>query len=239
MQTATLGDTIGDLVTSNPSRARLFENLGLDYCCGGRKPLAQACQEKGLDAPTVLKLLVGFDEQVSPSQGELSWSDASLTSLANHIEHTHHAYLKAELPRLGHLVTHVAERHGGHAPHLIRLRDTFIPLKMELQAHMAAEEEVVFPACRALETGASRADRLDGSIALMVQEHDQAGEALSRIRELTDGFVLPPDACNTYRVMYAALGEFAEDMHRHVHKENSILFPRAIEAERKQRSATT
>ncbi|RYY87059.1 MAG: iron-sulfur cluster repair di-iron protein, partial [Comamonadaceae bacterium] len=142
---ATLQDTIGDLVTSNLSRARLFESLGLDYCCGGRKSLAQACHEKGLDPATVLKVLVGFDEQVPPDGDDASWADASLTALADHIERTHHAYLKVELPRLAQLVSHVAERHGRESPHLIQLRDTFLPLKMELQAHIGAEEEVVFP----------------------------------------------------------------------------------------------
>lgn len=235
-QTALEQTTIGQLVTANPARARLFESLGLDYCCGGKKPLAQACAEKQLDAATVVRLVHAFDAQVDARPGDESWADATLSALADHIERRHHAYLKAELPRLEYLVRRVAERHGARDPHLIAVRDTFLPLKMELEAHMSAEEDVVFPACRALERDAPLSPALEGNLGQMVHEHEFAGEALSRIRDLTAGFTPPAGACNTYRVMYAALAELAEDMHRHVHKENSILFPKAIELERKRKA---
>lgn len=233
---ATLETTIGQLVTSRPGRARLFESLGLDYCCGGKKPLAQACMEQGIDAATVLRLVQTFDEQVPEVPGE-NWSGTTMTALADHIEQTHHVYLKIELPRLEHLVRHVAARHGDRSPHLLELRDTFLPFKAKIEFHTAREELTIFPACRALER--SGATSIDGDeptstgIAKMIAEQGEAGDTLSRIRKLTDGFTPPTGACNTYRVMYAALAELAEDMHRHVHKENSILFPKALEAERK------
>ena len=236
----TMETTIGQMVTVRPNRARLFESLGLDYCCGGKKPLAVACAEKGMDAATVLRLVDAFDAQVPGGPGDESWSGATLTELADHIERTHHAYLKTELPRLEQLVRHVAERHGDRDARLVELRDIFLPFKAELEAHMAEEEAVVFPACRRLERASEEAagEAIATDIAEMVLEHEEAGAALSRIRDVTSGFTPPAGACNTFRVMYASLAELAEDMHRHVHKENSILFPKALEAERRLRERT-
>src|SRR5215217_6454151 len=114
-----LETTVGQLVTDRPARARIFESFGIDYCCGGKKPLAQAIAEKGLDANAVLGVLEAFDEQAPAS--ERNWGEATLTALADHIEQTHHAYLKNELPRLEYLVNKVANRHGGHTPQLVEL----------------------------------------------------------------------------------------------------------------------
>ncbi len=233
---ATLETTIGQLVTSRPGRARLFESLGLDYCCGGRKPLVQACAEKGMDVATVLRLVHDFDKRVTEVPDE-NWSGATITALANHIENTHHAYMKTELPRLEHLVRHVAARHGDRNPHLVELRDTFLSFKAKMESHGAREEASVFPACRALDVSGPASILGDGpastGIAELIAEHEEAGDALSRIRELTNGFTPPADACNTYRVIYSALAEMTEDLHRHVHKENNILFPKALDAKRK------
>jgi regulator of cell morphogenesis and NO signaling len=228
-----LDTTVGQLVTARPGRARIFESFGIDYCCGGKKPLAQAIREKGLDAKTVLGILDVFDEQGPAS--ERDWSTSTLKDLADHIEQTHHAYLKNELPRLEYLVHKVASRHGSHTPALLELASIFDAFKAELESHMLKEESVLFPLCRKLDLESSPPPpyrvSIENPIAVMIREHDDAGAALARMRELTDDYTPPPDACNTYRALFDSLRQMEMDMHRHVHKENSILFPKAIEVE--------
>jgi regulator of cell morphogenesis and NO signaling len=234
-RTSKLDTTVGQLVTERPGRARVFEAFGIDYCCGGKKPLAQAIQEKGLDQQTVLTILNAFDEQAT--YAELDWSKASPTALADHIEQTHHAYLKSELPRREYLVNKVANRHGSHTPHLIDLARVFAAFKLELESHMQKEEVVLFPICRQLDNATApqrfHCGTVENPIAVMVREHEDAGDALKRMRELTNDYTPPIDACNTYRALFDSLRELERDMHRHVHKENSILFPKALELEQK------
>lgn len=226
---ATLDQTVGQLVTERPNRARVFETFGIDYCCGGKQPLREACEKKGIDATTVLKVLAMLDEQMP--EPERDWSQASMTELCAHIEQTHHAYLKRELPRLEYLVCRVAQRHGDTQPHLVQLRDVFLGFKAELEEHMIKEERILFPACRQLDGAESLPafcfDTVDSPVKQMVHEHNDAALALHRMRQLTSGYTPPMSACNTYRAMYDALAELERDMHRHVHKENSILFPKA------------
>jgi regulator of cell morphogenesis and NO signaling len=228
-----LQTTIGQLVTERPARARIFESFGIDYCCGGKKPLADAIREKALDEKAVLGVLAAFDAQ-SP-QAERDWSKATLTELADHIEETHHAYLKLELPRLEFLVNKVANRHGDHTPALIELAHVFNAFKAELESHMMKEEQVLFPICRQLDTATGpqqfHCGSVENPIAMMVHEHDDAGRAMERMRALTNDYTAPIDACNTYRAMFDSLHQLEQDMHRHVHKENSILFPRTVEVE--------
>lgn len=239
MSSATLEQTVGQLVTERPGRARVFETFGIDYCCGGKQPLKQACEAKGVDADTVLKVLAMLDEQ--QPENERDWSQATMTELACHIEQTHHAYLKRELPRMEYLVCRVAERHGAHQAHLVPLRDTFLAFKSEMEDHMIKEERVLFPLCRTLEHAESLPEvhcgSVDNPVKQMVHEHNDAALALHRMRQLTNGYTPPAEACNTYRAMYDALSELERDMHRHVHKENSILFPKAQEKEWQLRSA--
>ena len=235
MTSISLEKTIGELVSARPGRARIFESFGIDYCCGGKKPLGVSIREKNLDEKTVLGILEAF-ESAAPSN-EPDYSRLSLCALADHIEQTHHAYLKSELPRLEFLVNKVAARHGEHRPQLVELAHVFNAFKAELESHMQKEEAVLFPICRQLKR-AEAAQRfhcgsVQNPIAVMVQEHEDAGEALRRMRELTDDFTPPADACNTYRALFASLKELEFDMHRHVHKENSILFPKAAEIEAK------
>jgi regulator of cell morphogenesis and NO signaling len=226
--------TVGQMVVERPSRARIFETLGIDYCCGGRKPLSQACEESGLQLDDVLRQL---DESSAPdAPAERDWATASMTDLCDHIEAAHHAWLRQELPRLAFLTHKVASRHGEHRPALIEVHHVFLHLKAELESHMMKEEQVLFPICRHFD----RIDTLpqlhcgsvNSPIEVMIREHDDAGDALARIRELTDNFRLPDDACNTYRALFDSLEQLERDMHQHVHKENNILFPKAIRAER-------
>jgi regulator of cell morphogenesis and NO signaling len=231
--TSILDTTVGQLVTERPSRAKIFESFGIDYCCGGKKPLAKACAEKGIDPNTVAGILTAFDEQ--RPETETDWSTRTMTELADHIEATHHAYLKQELPRVEALAEKVANRHGDHGPQLFELFQVFNGFKAELVSHMWKEEQVLFPLVRRLDSGdhaaASHCGSVQNPIRVMMQEHDDAGDAMARMRQLTDNYTPPADACNTYRALFDSLKQIEQDMHRHVHKENSILFPKAVEAE--------
>lgn len=224
--------TIGELVARWPSRSRVFEKLGLDYCCGGKRPLSQACDEKGIDASTVLTILLAAEEGATSL--EQDWTRATLADLSRHIEQTHHAYLKRELPRLEATVHKVAAVHGDHYPWLLEFERVYTDFAAEMTAHMMKEEQVLFPLIRKLETGeAGPAARGVGNpIHVMEDEHDDAARSLARMRELSAGFAPPVDACNTFRAMLDGLSELEVETHRHVHKENSILFPKALELER-------
>ncbi|HZW08325.1 MAG TPA: iron-sulfur cluster repair di-iron protein [Phycisphaerales bacterium] len=231
--------TLGDIVARHPQTARVLESLGLDYCCGGGKPLGQTCREKGLDAGAVLEQIRASLAEPSP---EGDWVSATMTQLADHIEQTHHEYLRRELPRLTGLLRKVVGAHGDRRPELAALQEVFAGFAEELADHMMKEERMLFPWIRRLEAGAPAAQlpgwSVAGPVACMMHEHDGAGDALARMRGYTDGFTAPADACGTFRALYAALGELERDMHRHVHKENNILFPRAIAAEVAARART-
>ena len=231
--------TVGQLVVERPARARVFERLGIDYCCGGKIPLSQACEKKGLALDVVVQALE-VAEFSSPR--DRNWANASLTELANHIQETHHAYLKEELPRLEFFLNKMANKHGPTQPHIVELRDAFVAFKAELEQHMLKEEQILFPLCRQLDAAdgpvSFHCGSIENPIAVMVREHDDAGHAMERMRELTNGYHAPEDACNTYRAVFYSLGELEADMHQHVHKENNILFPKAIAAETAAASAT-
>lgn len=226
--------SVAELVVERPSRARVFEKLGIDYCCGGKKPLEQACIERDLDFSAVVSELE--QEQAAPRQGERNWASASLTDLCDHIEETHHEYLKEELPRLEFLTAKVAGRHGDKQPALVEVQRVFAGLKAEMDAHMVKEERVLFPLCRQLDVvdqlPAMHCGSVGNPIEVMIREHEHTGDALAQIRALTENYTCPPDACSTYRAMFDALEHLEHDLHEHVHKENNILFPKAIRVER-------
>ncbi|MEP0841441.1 MAG: iron-sulfur cluster repair di-iron protein [Phycisphaerae bacterium] len=225
--------TVGQLVAERPSRARVFERFEIDYCCGGKQPLAEACAERGLDPESVLAELRAADAAPHPS--ETDWTTAPLGDLCDHIVAAHHAYLRRELPRLEAMSEKVAEVHGRREPHLRELAAVFAALHEELDQHMAKEEQVLFPLVRLLESSTALPSFHCGSVAnpirVMEHEHDDAGAALTRMRRLTGGYAPPPEACNTYRALLDGLAELEADLHRHIHKENNILFPRAAALE--------
>lgn len=224
--------TVGDLVKDRPARSRIFEQLKIDYCCGGKLPLAEACAKKGLDAEVVLGQIADADAR---DEGFADADAMGLTELADHIEQTHHAYLRAELPRLDFMTRKVAAVHGEGEPRLDEIRETFVAFQQELLSHMMKEEQVLFPLIRQLEQAdepvAFHCGSLANPIRMMEHEHDNAGSALERFAELTDGYTPPEWACNTFRAMYDALADLEQNMHQHVHKENNVLFPKALELE--------
>jgi len=232
---ATPETTVRDIALEQPASIRVFENFGIDYCCGGRKPLAQACEEQSIELNTVM---AAIEEATSTGQPESrDWAQAPLEAICKHIVERHHAYVRAELPRLELLAEKVVVRHGSTHPELEQIQQLVESVGEELLQHLSKEEMVLFPYVTNLERNlASCGPRPLGCfgavrnpIRMMMAEHDAAGDALAQMRKLSHNFTPPEGACPTYRGFYQALSEFEKDLHQHVHLENNILFPRAIE----------
>jgi len=225
--------TVAELVTERPARARVFERHGIDYCCGGHRPLVEAAVERGVVTASLLAELAAVEAECEAET--IDWSQRSMTELADHIEQTHHEFLRTELPRLTMLVDKVANVHGAAHPWMIQIRTIFGGLCAELDSHMMKEEQILFPICRQLEQPGARAAFHCGSvrnpIRVMEHEHDNAAQALEAMRELSSGYTPPEGACNTFRVVLDSLAQLEGDLHRHIHKENHILFPKAAAAE--------
>ena len=236
-----LESTVGQLVRELPARSRVFEQLKIDYCCGGKISLRDACRRRQISPEEVLKKLDACQPQSPADVGPVDADAMDLTELADHVEQTHHAYLKRELPRLDFMTEKVARVHGEHEPRLHDVRRAFVAFREEVEPHMLKEERVLFPMIRELEASSGVPDFHCGSLAnpinQMEHEHDQAGDALEIMRTATDDFTPPSWACNTYRAMLDALEELEQDMHQHVHKENNVMFPKAIELETQRRQA--
>jgi regulator of cell morphogenesis and NO signaling len=239
MNSFTPENTVGEIAAALPLSARLFEQLGIDYCCGGRAALRDACTAKGLDPLDVIHRIQNAAPPTAtpPAATTIDWLSAPLDALIDHILATHHTYTKSQLPRLDAMLEKILSKHGGlHGDVLHPLAETFRPMREELEGHLMKEETILFPLIRQLEASGSGDSRFPcGSvrnpIRVMTMEHDSAGQALVRMRELTAGYTAPDDACNTFRAFYAELAELERDLHRHIHLENNILFPRAVELE--------
>lgn len=216
--------TLAELVTRRPELARHLEARSLDYCCHGRRSLAEAATAAGLDPGTVVEELRAVASEGPPP----GWAGFTPAELVDHIESTHHAYLHKELPRLAALAEKVAGVHGDRHPELVEVRSTFDRVHAELVPHLEVEETRVFPFVRDLESGRAAPSELEPlrePMAQLLVEHDSAGELLERIVELTDRYSLPGDACASYTALYQGLAQFESDLHLHVHKENNLLFP--------------
>ncbi|MBP9092192.1 iron-sulfur cluster repair di-iron protein [bacterium] len=228
-------ETVGMLVAEQPLRAAVFDHFGIDYCCGGRQTLLAACERGGIAPDTVIASLVDNDAKVEVDQSALNWLNASLTELANHIEQTHHVYLKSELPRLQALADKVAKVHGVREPRLVKVAAIFSAMSEELLEHTAKEELVLFPFMRLLDQGKGRPNAPFSTVAKPVtcleSEHDDAGAALMQLRQLTDQYVPPEGACASWQALLAGLAHLDQDLRIHIHKENSILFPLAVKTE--------
>lgn len=224
--------TVGEWVRDNPARSRVFEKLKIDYCCGGKVPLAQVCAKKGVDTATILEQLL----QTGAADGSLVDADAmGFGELIDHIVAAHHDYLREELPRIDFMARKVAAVHGEGEPRLYQIRDVFIPFADDMLMHMEKEERILFPMIRELEEASEATEFHCGSVSnpihRMEQEHEEAGQALEHFRALTDEYAPPQWACNTFRALYNALAELESNMYQHVHKENNVLFPKAMARE--------
>jgi regulator of cell morphogenesis and NO signaling len=231
MGTIDLEATLGDIVTAHPQVARELERRGLDYCCGGRRSLADACREEGLDPRTVAAELAA----VSGATDAEPWSTMGVVELVDHLDRTHHRYLWDELPRIAALLDKIVGVHGDRHPELAVVAEVFDELRADLEPHLTKEERVLFPAIRELAAAEVAPPFPFGSIAnpisRMMVEHDRVGELLSRLRVATDGYRVPDDGCASYRAGFEGLDGIDADTHLHVHKENNLLFPAVVRLE--------
>jgi regulator of cell morphogenesis and NO signaling len=223
---------IADIAAANPATIKVFQQHEIDFCCGGRIPLADACARHGIDADSLLaELREARPLEEAPAQLEA----ATLTSLIAHIQRRYHEPLRAELPRLAAMMAKVVERHGDRLRETLPpLQRTFERLRLELLAHMDKEDAVLFPAIVASEAALGQTETqqapwqwIEEPIHVMEAEHASAGTALATMRRLTSGYVTPEGACPTFIGLYHGLAQFENDMHVHVHLENNVLFPRA------------
>jgi regulator of cell morphogenesis and NO signaling len=232
-------NTVREFAVQIPNAVRLFERLGIDYCCGGGKSLSEACVNAKLAVDEVLHDLA--DER--PEKSSSDWTQASLSDLVDHIISRHHVYVKQELPRIAQLLEKVAGKHSEKYPELKELKTLFRAVNQELSSHLMKEETVLFPYVVELERMLQESQRLrppmfgsvKNPIHMMELEHDSAGDVLKQMREVTGGFTPPENGCFSFQTLYQGLQEFEADLHQHIHLENNILFPRAIALEERGR----
>lgn len=231
--------TLREIAVIHPPAVACLERLGLDYCCGGHATLADAATKRGLDPSVVLDELRAAEHRTTEDVRD--WSGATMTELADHIEQTHHAYVRDALDRLAGMMPKVAKAHGPVHPELIELVGVVAAFTDDMHDHMVREERVLFPWLRRLER---RTEIQSGPpwsvrrpIDCMVHDHDEAGRALETMRRLTSGYTPPADACPTLTELYRLLEELERDTHLHIHKENNILFPAGVEAEKRLEAA--
>ena len=234
--------TVRELVGRYPQTRPVFEKHGIDYCCGGGKSLIDASRGRDLAFPALVDALKASLHLVSdkPEAAEKDWYAAPLGELISHIVETHHGYMKTALPWLRSLTPMVLKAHGeSHGDVLRQVQDLFKGLDAEITSHLFKEENVLFPYIAALERhvreGSPRPQPPFGTainpIRQMEHEHENAGAALAKLREATNNYALPADACPTFVAMYEELQRMEADLHQHIHLENNILFPRTIELE--------
>jgi regulator of cell morphogenesis and NO signaling len=220
--TLTPQTTVGSIAVDYPLATRVFARHNIDFCCGGGKPLAEICTRLGLDTEAVLQEI--RQELTASDQPQRRWDEAPLEDLIDHILDAYHRPLDEELPRLEAMAHKVYNVHGEKNPDLFaELLTVYLTLKSELEQHMMKEEQILFPMIRQ-----GRGAMADGPVSVMMHEHDSAGNALRRLRELTNDYQPPEGACTTWRALWHGLAALETAMHEHIHLENNILFPRAL-----------
>ncbi len=228
--------TIGEMVANDYRKAEVFKRFGIDFCCGGKELLDKTCNKRGIDLAEVKQALNELDEIPQVSHDYHNWE---LDVLSDYITEKHHKYVNQALPLLDEFSTKVAKVHGNSHPELIEIDSLYRAIANELPIHMDKEESILFPYIRQMAMAKRNNELLAPSpfgtirnpINMMEMEHDSAGGNMQAIRELSNGYNPPEEACNTYRVLYGKLQEFENDLHQHIHLENNILFPKSINLE--------
>ncbi len=225
--------TIGQFVAEDYRTAGVFERYGIDFCCGGQVALSAACQQQGVDPAKVLQEIeAAKSEPIQRGQNYAAWE---LPFLADYIVNTHHTYLNDEMGQIAAYARKIAEVHGGHHPEVIEIAVIFDKISTDMVGHLREEEEVFFPALKRVHAaqkagtapeGKDRAE-IKASLQTLHLDHEEIGDAVHRIRHLAMDYALPKDVCNTFVVTYKKLREFEDDLHKHVHLENNILFLKA------------
>jgi regulator of cell morphogenesis and NO signaling len=239
--------TVREFAAEFPNATRIFEKLGIDFCCGGHKPLREACVQARIPLASVLRSLEDGATAAAQTSADKDFQSATLSELIAHICIVHHAYVKQETPRLQQLLAKVVAVHCANHPELGAVQRTFGELSSELLSHMMKEEMVLFPYIEKLEEAITQQRRapqapfgpISNPVHMMELEHESAGNALREIRMLTSAYTPPESACFSYKTLYSALKDFEADLHQHVHLENNILFPRAVELENHAREVLT
>ena len=240
--TITENQTVSELAALSLNAVRTFEKRGIDYCCGGKRPLREVCQERGIAPQELIAELSAALDQAK--QEDRDWSAAPLTELVAHINRKHHEYLKSEMPRISERLAKVVQVYGVQdAATLSTLPRVYEALRDELDSHLAKEENILFPFVERIEALASRNmplppqpfGTIGNPIHCMEAEHDDAGDALRQMRAATNDYALPAHACATYKALFQSLQDLEADLHMHIHLENNILFPRVVEMERSMR----
>ena len=232
-------ETLGQIAAKDLRKAQVFKKYGLDFCCGGKKTVKEACTEKGLDVTKVEQELQQADKM--PASRPIPYGDWSLDFLADYIVNTHHSYVRKTLPDITAYAAKVMQVHGNHHPELIRINQLVSEVNAELTGHLVKEEKILFPYIKALVAAKNHTQPLQAAhfgsvqspINMMEMEHELVGKNLDEIRQLSLNYLLPEDACASYSLLYRMLDEFEEDLHLHIHLENNILFPKALEIEKR------
>jgi regulator of cell morphogenesis and NO signaling len=235
----TTNTTVREVAIQLPQSTRLFETLKIDYCCGGNRTLSEACAFAGVEVDNVLGILAEVTQSSSPTENAPDFQTVPLPELIEHIINTHHVFTKSEMTRLQALVDKVLNAHGGNHPELVHVSELVLQLCADLRPHMFKEEQVLFPYIGAMATAADQHrpapfapfGTVNNPVRMMMREHDTAGDILRELRALTSDYQTPADACMSYKTLYRALEEFEKDLHQHIHLENNILFPKAVQLE--------
>lgn len=231
------GATIAEIVVQDYRTAQVFKKFGLDFCCGGKKSISKACEEKSIDKDALIDALQAIGKQDEKNEEKVeSWN---LDVLVDHIITKHHNYVTEAIPALDEFSAKVARVHGDANPEVIEIASLYQMIAEELRMHMHKEEVILFPYIKQLAAAKENQDTIaapgfgtiENPIKMMEAEHDSAGDIMGKIHQLSSNFTPPDHACNTYRVLFSMLKEFEEDLHRHIHLENNILFPKAIALE--------
>jgi len=230
--------TVGNIVADDFRTAAVFKKYGIDFCCGGKNTLADACEQKGLDIEAVLVEIEGLSDTNTNTQNFKEWSSSFLI---DYIINNHHHYVRSKLPEIKVYAKKVARVHGQTYPVLEKMLETFLTLKREMLSHLDAEEQLLFPYIKKMEEARKegrkpRPELQSASAAravrMMEEEHEEAGELMAQLEAMSDGFTPPQDACTTFRIYFQNLEAFRDDLHQHVHLENNILFPKALQLEK-------
>lgn len=220
---------LAEIASSHPPLMRVLDHYGLDYCCGGKRTLAEACRQQGLDLAAVINALSTQPVELSSSP---AWIDFTPVELVDHLEATHHSHLKQELPRLSDLAAKVSRVHGATHPDLAHVAALLGTLRSALELHLRHEEEDLFPRIRTMAAANSllqpATGALAGAIEQLERDHTAVGALLEQLRSLTDGYRAPADTCASTQALMAGLAALEADLHLHVHKENNHLFPALV-----------
>lgn len=233
MEPSIYKESVGALVSTDYRRAAVFQQFGIDFCCGGQRSFLEACQQAGADPQAVEQaLLVLKHTQTGFAEDYTQWP---LDFLVDYIINIHHHYVRKRLPEILPMAQKVAQVHADTDPHMVEVLDRFTLLAQELTDHLQEEEETIFPYVKELRRAQRHGETLPALEAHIVRaledEHTLAGNLMREIRQLTGGYVAPAHACTTYTTLYALLQEFEADLHKHVHLENNVLFPAVLSAQ--------